>query len=44
MARLTHAETGVVVNVADEKVARFGAEWKREAKAQPKSAAPKSSK
>jgi hypothetical protein len=27
MARLIHSETGVVVNVADEKVERFDALW-----------------
>lgn len=29
MPRLQHAETGVTINVSDEKAARLGREWQR---------------
>lgn len=43
MARLTHVQSGAVVEVADEKAARMGSEWepvKAEKKAPAKKAAP----
>ena len=43
MARLTHVQSGAVVEVADEKVDRLGSEWepmKAEKKAPAKKAAP----
>jgi hypothetical protein len=41
MARLRHAESGVVVSVTDEKATRMGAEWVPEGKASAKKATAK---
>ena len=41
MARLRHIKSGAVISVADEKVARMGAEWEPADKATPKKTAPR---